>query len=285
MPTAPNFTPLPLIAFAVAVVCLLPRQRWPEWLWPWLVVLGATAFLLCCYSLWQSRSAILQSRFGVLLTCLVVLIVAPISTDTSNMAVLALGSCFAVVVIGPYLWSRRYAPGLIGFELWPRHFRWHLDWREIAYVLLSVPLAWGGFWLYFRLSPEVPFNWSLPASALNIDTPEIDALLRVFIGINAVGIWDELFFVNTVYALLRSLYPFWWANFGQSVVYTSLLYAMAFGGVGPLFVFTLAITQGIMFERSKNLLYVLVVHLIVDYFLFQAILSAQYPGFKAWWHP
>jgi membrane protease YdiL (CAAX protease family) len=272
---------LPLIAFAVAVACLLPRQRWPELLGPWLVLLGVLAVLLCCYSLYKSHHAQLRLRFGVLLTCLAVLTIAPISTNTSNMAVLVLGSCFAAVVIGPYLWSRCYDPGLIGYQLLPKH----LDWREVGYVLLSVPLAWGGFWLYFWLSPAVPLNWSLPPSIFDPNAPEPDVLLRLFIGINAVGIWDELFFINTVYAILRSIYPFWLANFGQSVVYTSLLYAMAFSGVGPLFVFTLAITQGIMFERSKNLLYVLLVHLIVDYFLFQAILSAQYPGFKAWWHP
>jgi hypothetical protein len=40
-----------------------------------------------------------------------------------------------------------------------------------------------------------------------------------------------------------------------------------------------------MFERSKVLMYVLVVHLIVDYFLFQEVITAYYPGFKAWWHP
>jgi hypothetical protein len=26
------------------------------------------------------------------------------------------------------------------------------------------------------------------------------------------------------------------------------------------------------------------VHLIVDYFLFQAIVSAYYPDFSVWWH-
>jgi hypothetical protein len=40
-----------------------------------------------------------------------------------------------------------------------------------------------------------------------------------------------------------------------------------------------------MFERSRVLIYVLAVHLIVDYFLFQEIVEAYYPGFSAWWHP
>lgn len=74
---------------------------------------------------------------------------------------------------------------------------------------------------------------------------------------------DELFFINTCFAILRSLFPFWTANLAQSVIYTAVLYDMAFTGWGPLFVFTLAITQGLMFERSRILIYVLAVHLIV----------------------
>jgi hypothetical protein len=33
-----------------------------------------------------------------------------------------------------------------------------------------------------------------------------------------------------------------------------------------------------MFEDSENLLYVLIVHLIVDYFLFSTIVAHYYPG-------
>lgn len=70
----------------------------------------------------------------------------------------------------------------------------------------------------------------------------------------------------------------------QAVIYTTVLYTMAFRGVGPVFVYLFALTQGAMYERSRALLWVLVVHLIVDYFLFQAIVSAYYPGLSVWWH-
>ena len=52
---------------------------------------------------------------------------------------------------------------------------------------------------------------------------------------------------------------------------------MAFTGVGPIVVYAFALTQGAMYERSRCLLYVLIVHLIVDAFLVFAILQYHYP--------
>ena len=55
--------------------------------------------------------------------------------------------------------------------------------------------------------------------------------------------------------------------------------------LGPLLVLVLALTQGAMYERSRVLLWVLIVHLVVDYFLFQGIVGAHYPELSVWWHP
>jgi hypothetical protein len=119
----------------------------------------------------------------------------------------------------------------------------------------------------------MPWQWPLPPE------PDPATLTRPFRGINAVGIWDELFFINTVYALLRSLFSYPIANALQAVVYTAVLYDMAFVGIGPILVFGFALTQGAMFERSNHLLYVLCVHLIVDLFLYRAIVLGQFPDF------
>ena len=101
---------------------------------------------------------------------------------------------------------------------------------------------------------------------------------RLFLGINMVGIWDELFFVNTVFAVLRSLFSFRVANALQAVVYTAVLYDMAFTGIGPLVILAFAWTQGAMFEKSEGLIWVLIVHLVVDFFLVAAIVGSSYPG-------
>ncbi|MEM1297238.1 MAG: CPBP family glutamic-type intramembrane protease, partial [Verrucomicrobiota bacterium] len=101
---------------------------------------------------------------------------------------------------------------------------------------------------------------------------------RLFIGINMVGIWDELFFVNVVYAVFRSLFSYRVSNALQAVVYTSVLFDMAFTGAGVVIVAIFAWTQGSMFEKSESLIWVLIVHLIVDFFLVAGIVNFYYPG-------
>ena len=241
----------------------IPLEQW---------LLGGISAAVFAASLMR-ESPTRRLRYLALASAVVVLAAAPISTRTDNQHSLTMALFFLAALVLPtlILWRQN----IITFKFWPDK----LDWVDVAYTLLSVPLAWGGFRLYFGvLSPEVPFNWTLPPA------PDTEELLRLFLGINAVGIWDELFFVNIGYAVLRTLFPARVANPAQAVLYTAVLYDMAFTGWGPLFVYTLALTQGAMYERSKVLLYVLVVHLIVDYFLFQEIVSAYYPGLSVWWH-
>jgi len=209
-------------------------------------------------------------RMGVLLGCIAILAFAPIHTDTSDAHFVALSACFLAVILLPYLVLRVSDPGVVRYRLFPRRFRW----LDLAYVGISIPLSWLAFEIYFGwANPEVPNNWFLPP------VRDMEAIWRLFIGINGVGIWDELFFVNTVFAVLRSLFPYRVANLGQSIIYTAVLYDMAFTGIGPILVFVFALTQGAMFESTENLLYVIVVHLIVDAFLFSGIVAHHYPGF------
>ncbi len=252
-----------LLSLLATIVLWIPLEQW---------LLGGVSAAIFAASL-VKESPTRRLRYGALASAVLVLTLAPINTRTDNQHSLTMALFFLAALVLPtaLLWRQN----IITFKFLPDR----LDWVDVAYTLLSVPLAWGGFRLYFGvLSPEVPFNWTLPP------TPDNEELLRLFLGINAVGIWDELFFVNIGYAVLRALFPARVANPAQAVLYTAVLYDMAFTGWGPLFVYTLALTQGAMFERSKVLLYVLVVHLIVDYFLFQEIVSAYYPGLSVWWH-
>ena len=63
----------------------------------------------------------------------------------------------------------------------------------------------------------------------------------------------------------------------QAVLYTAVLFDMAFTGLGIFIVFFFAWTQGNMFEKSESLLWVLIVHLIVDFFLVAFIVQTHYP--------
>jgi hypothetical protein len=236
------------------------------------IVLGSASILGFIFSLLHETPE-RRLRYLALASALLILIVAPISTLLGATHITWLAVCFAVVLVIPTLILRK--TGVLTFHFWPKH----VDWVDVGYTVLSIPLAWAAFELYFKvLSPEVPFNWTLGNEPNNAE------LFTLFMGINAVGIWDELFFVNTSFAILRSLFSFRIANLAQAVIYMIVLYDMAFTGWGPVFVYSLALTQGFMFERSKVLLWVLVVHLIVDYFLFQAIVTRYYPTLDVWWH-
>lgn len=255
-----------LAAFAASVPLLIPMA--------WFVPGGAAWLVAGALSLRDPAPAF-RRRMGVLLAMIALLAAAPIDTDTSDRGFLVLGSFFLAVILVPALILGRTDPGVIRFRVFPRRIR-KLD---LLYTAISIPLAWGVIALYWKLTPEMPTHWFLPAEQ------STEAVWRLFIGINCVGIWDELFFVNTVFAVLRSIFPYRLANAGQAVVYASVLYDMAFTGAGIVIVPIFAWTQGAMFEKSESLIWVLLVHLIVDFFLFEAILHHYYPGFSLLgWH-
>jgi hypothetical protein len=253
-----------LLSFSAATVVLIPLEHY------WL---GAALWLVSLACTLRDPEAAVRRRLGLLLACVAILAAAPIHTGTDTRHFFTLGVPFAAVILLPALVLARTDPGVIRYRFWPHRFRW----LDLFYVAISFPLAYWVINWYFHYNDFMPFQWTLPAEQNE------SATFRLFLGINAVGIWDELFFVNTVYAVLRSFLPFRIANLVQAVVYTSVLTDMAFIGVGPILVYLFALTQGSMFEESENLLYVLIVHVVVDYFLFAAIAQGYYPGFETGW--
>lgn len=247
-----------LFFFCVAAVLMIPLEMYP---------FGGVFWIASFYYAMADREAAFRRRMAVLLGCVSLLTAAPIHTDTSNAHILQLGAFFLGVIVLPPLILWRWDREVLSYRFWPRRFRW----LDLAYVAISIPLAKVVFEWYFRYNPDMPTHWLLPAAF------DGESVHRLFWGINGVGIWDELFFVNTVYVLLRSMFSFRVANLAQAVVYTAVLYDMAFTGIGPVLVSLFALTQGWMFKESENLLYVLIVHLIVDYFLFSSIVAHYYP--------
>lgn len=258
----PKVTPLlawTLIAFAAATVMLIPLEAF---------VPGLIAWALALFLAYRTGEPIVRRNFGLLLGCVLVLGFAPINTTLNNTHFLAIGVPFIAVVLLPYIYLRWRSPESVDLGFWPRRF----SLRDIVYTVISIPLAWSILWVYFfYLTPEMPTHWSMPAQHDPV------AVGYLTFGINFVGIWDELFFINTCYVLLRAIYPARIANLGQAVVYTSVLYHMAFTGAGPFIVYVFALTQGAMYEKSRVLFYVLIVHLIVDALLVLAILQHYYP--------
>jgi membrane protease YdiL (CAAX protease family) len=254
-----------LVALGAAAALLIPLEWWLP---------GAACWLAALVLVLRDPEPAFRRRMGIVLGAVALLAAAPIHTARNSQHFVTLGLPFLAVVVVPALLMRRFDRGVLRFTLWPRRFRR----RDLVYTLLAIPVSWLAIELYFfHINVELPSHWAMP------QPPSTEAFWRLFAGINAVGIWDELFFVNTVFALLRSCYSFGAANLAQSVIYASVLTDMAFTGIGPGLVYLFALTQGAMYERSESLLWVLLVHVIVDAVLVAAILRFHYPGFVPAW--
>jgi membrane protease YdiL (CAAX protease family) len=250
---------------AVAALCAgaLPvlALPWLDWLgWS---ILGAVAVLAAVWS---------RSQFGrhllLLAAAIALLGLVPINTDIAYRHMLIMGSVLVAVVAGPYLISTwAFHEQVITFP-----FRMGRRWspREIGYVVVA------GIGSYLLL----PFYLADTGSYLNWRA-ELDPshIIRLFIGTNALGIWDEIFFVGVCLALFRRHLPFPLANIAQAALWTAFLYELGFRGWGPLVIFPFALSQGYIFKRSKSLLYIITVHLTIDFMLFLVLVHLHNPGY------
>ncbi len=185
--------------------------------------------------------------------------------DTWAMARFTLALGGAVLV--PYLISRFvYRDRATGFPWRARQpwGAWHWGW--LAGVLV---LGWLILPFYF-ISSGVYRNWPI------VDSPELIA--RLFVGVGAVGIWDELFFICTVFAVLLRHFPAWLANVLQAVVFVSFLWELGYRAWGPLLTIPFALVQGVIFLRTRSLGYVVTVHLLFDAVVFAVLVHAHNPG-------
>jgi membrane protease YdiL (CAAX protease family) len=197
-------------------------------------------------------------------TGLAIISAVPITTDISWAHMLAMGTAMVAAVTVPYLVSRfLYRDHAITYPVatgrrWTRVERW--------WLVLVVVLGYAVLPVYL-IRTGVYRNW--PA----VDGPGEAA--RLFLGTNALGIWDELFFVCTVFTLLRRHLPDWQANLLQAVLFTSFLHELGFHSWGPLLIFPFALVQGWTFARTRSLSYVVAVHLLFDLVLFGVLLHAH----------
>jgi len=189
-----------------------------------------------------------------------------VEADVSWPSFFRIGIVLALAVATPFLLDR--------FLLRRREIRF--PWRsrekktrlEIAYLFLVPLLGWLILPFYFIRSGAYA-NWPHITDASELG--------RFFVGVNAVGTWDELFFICTVFALLRRHFPVWQANLVQAVIFVSFLWELGYRAWGPLLTFPFALLQGYLFARTRSLGYVLAVHLLFDAIVFLAIVHAHNP--------
>lgn len=191
----------------------------------------------------------------------------PLKAELDNAAMLRFTVALGGAVLLPYLVSRfGYRDRAIGFP-WRGGGRW----SRFQWVWLVAVLALG--WLilpYYFITSGVYQNWPV------VNTP--DLIARLFVGVGAVGIWDELFFICTVFVLLLRHFPPVVANLLQAVVFVSFLWELGYQAWGPVLTIPFALLQGYIFLRTRSLAYVVTVHLLFDAVVFAVLVHAHNPG-------
>jgi hypothetical protein len=188
----------------------------------------------------------------------------PITTDISTGHMAVMGTAMILAVGIPYAVSRFITRDhAIRFPIrtgqrWTSAEKWYLPAvLVIGYALMPV----------YMVRTGVYNNW--PA----VSDPE--GIARLFLGTNVLGIWDELFFICTVFALLRRHLPDWQANLLQAVLFTSFLWELGFHAWAPFFIFPFALLQARLFSITKSLSYIVSVHLLFDFVLFLVLIHAH----------
>ena len=177
------------------------------------------------------------------------------------------GVVLAAAVTVPYLISRFvFRDRLIRFP-WRGGWPWsRVQWGYVGLVLV---LGWLILPFYF-ITSGVYLNWP--------NTVTADEIARLFVGVNAVGTWDELFFILTVFVLFKRHFPVWQANLLQMVIFVSFLWELGYQAWGPLLMIPFALLQGWIFSQTRSLPYVLTVHLLLDAVVFLVIVHARNDG-------
>lgn len=190
-----------------------------------------------------------------------------ITTDVSYMHMIDMGVKLGLAVALPYLVSRFvYKDYLVRFKF--HHGRgWYKT--EILYIFLTAAVAYLLLPFYLQ-NTQAYRNWSVELNP--------NFITRLFIGTNGLGIWDELFFISTVFGILRRYFKFVLANLIQAILFTSFLFELGFTGWGSVMIFAFALIQGIVFAKTESLFYVITIHLTLDLILFLAIIHAYYPS-------
>ncbi len=190
----------------------------------------------------------------------------PLAADLSDAGIARFAVALSLAVVVPYVLSHRvFGDDVIRFP-----WRTGRPWTRFQWGYLVVVVAAGYLVLpFYFLSSGAYQNWPTVV--------EPDEIARLFVGVNAVGTWDELFFICTVFALLRRHFPVALANVLQATVFVSFLWELGYRSWGPLLTLPFALVQGWTFSRTKSLTYVLVVHLLFDAIVFMVLVHAHSP--------
>jgi membrane protease YdiL (CAAX protease family) len=246
---------IPAVLLAASAFCLFGLMQ-PLAGYPLLVAALVTAILI--------DRALAQDLFLIAIGIGIVSTTS-VEADVSWPSFFRIGTVLLLAVGVPFLIDRFvYRRKAITF---PWRSREKKTKGEIAYLFAVPLLGWAILPFYFIRSGAYQ-NWPVISDAGDLG--------RFFVGVNAVGTWDELFFICTCFALLRRHFPVWQANLLQAVIFVSFLWELGYRSWGPLLTFPFALLQGYLFSKTRSLGYILAVHLLFDAIVFLAIVHAHH---------
>ena len=228
----------------------------------WTLV-GMTVLLASLAAAWFISRPLVQdlALIGIGLT---IVATTSVKADIDWPRYFAIGTALGLAVLVPFLVDRYiYRRTVIRFP-WRGGQKW-TPWQK-SYLLLVPLLGYLALPFYFIRSGAYQ-NW--PAIF------EPSEYARFFVGVNAVGTWDELFFVCTCFVLFRRHFPMWQANLLQVVIFVSFLWELGYQAWGPVLTIPFALLQGYIFTKTRSLTYVVIVHLLFDAVVFLAIVHAH----------
>ncbi len=231
-----------------------------------LTFMGGLALALGFLSLLFCQKQFKRDLF-LIYFAVVILAITPVSTSItySHILIMSTGLFFALFI--PYSLST-YVYKEKNIRFFFNHKRqWTLiellylfGVIVVTYLILPVFMTQTGSYL----------NWSVSM------TP--DSLFRLFLGVNLMGAWDELFFIFTVFAIIKRFLPFIAANLTQAILFSSFLYELGFHGWGIIVIFIFTFLQGFVFIKTQSLAYILTIHLSVDMVLYLFLIHAHFPN-------
>lgn len=262
--TAAALVPALVVCLAAPVLFVL---QWALAGWAMLAVAVGIAWALDPRTAWTGRHPSLTRDVFLIGLGMLVVSLIDLRAELDDQAMVRFALALGGAVLVPYAVSRWvFGDRAISFP-WRGGGRWK-RWQWVWLVAVLV-LGWLILPFYF-ISSGVYQNWPV------VDTPEL--IGRLFVGVGAVGIWDELFFVCTVFALLRRHLPDTVANVLQAIMFVSFLWELGYRAWGPALTIPFALLQGWIFLRTRSLAYVVTVHLLFDAVVFAVLVHAHNPG-------
>ncbi len=273
MTTHADVAPRPLVSVGsipALLVCLAApaffvlEQPWLGWV---LLAAGlAIAFLIERDGV-RAKAPSLTRDLSLIAVGMLIVSVIPLKAELDNLAMVRFTLALGGAVLVPYVISRWvYRDRAIAFP-WRGGGRW--TFWQWGWLVLVLVLGWLILPFYF-ITSDVYLNWPV------VDTP--DLIARLFVGVGAVGIWDELFFICTCFALLRRHFADLSANALQAIVFVSFLWELGYQAWGPLLTIPFALLQALIFLKTRSLGYVVTVHLLFDAVVFGVLVHAHSPG-------